>query len=127
MSTPEFLTKVFLVVGGWSWWFNGFCSGLCAFCTTSILLLLSFGRDERLRQRKQKRFSLNFGEMWLVAFCVTFAVMSFLGHLISKTILTFPQILASASLQAGAWSVLSIMSETVANVLVDAVFGSDEW
>ena len=122
----ELLTKVAIVGTGWSFCREGLLSFKVAAASVCAGLLLSFGRDQNLRNRGIVRLVPNFGYVWAASMILLLSTLWLVEVLIGTAIITSVRATAIASICAIVYSVYATTCEAAARQVFRWMFNCDD-
>jgi ribosomal protein L40E len=122
----ELLTKIAIVGTGWGFYHEGLLSFKVSAASVCVGLLLSFGRDQSLRNRGIVRLVPNFGYVWAACMIMLLSTLWAVEMLIGTAIITSVRATAIASICAIAYSVYATTCEAAARQVFRWIFSCDE-
>ena len=122
----QLLTKVAIVGSGWGFYREGLLSFKVAAASVCAGLLLSFGRDENLRNRGIVRLVPNFGYVWAASMILLLSTLWAVEMLVGTAIITSVRATAIASICAMAYSVYATTCEAAARQVFRWMFNCDD-
>ncbi len=117
MSFGEFLSKIAIVVSGWSWYSTGLLSPVAAIVIFAVLLIASFWHDDWFVTQRVGRLYWTFGTLWLL--CVSLShLFNWIATEVSSTIfMTSMQATAAGFLPALVIQTIMVISEQLGTVV----------
>ena len=122
----ELLTKIAIVGTGWGFYHEGLLSFKVAAASVCAGLLLSFGRDQNLRNRGIVRLVPNFGYVWAASMILLLSTLWLVQVLVGTAIITSVRATAIASICAMAYSVYATTCEAAARQVFRWMFNCDD-
>jgi ribosomal protein L40E len=122
----ELLTKIAIVGTGWGFYREGLLSLKVAAASVCAGLLLSFGRDQNLRNRGIVRLVPNFGYVWAACMIMLLSTLWAVEVLVGTAIITSVRATAIASICAMAYSVYATTCEAAARQVFRWIFNCDD-
>jgi hypothetical protein len=122
----ELLTKIAIVGSGWGFYREGLISFKVAAASVCAGLLLSFGRDQNLRNRGIVRLVPNFGYVWAASMILLLTALWAVEMLVGTAIITSVRATAIASICAMAYSVYATTCEAAARQVFRWIFSCDD-
>ena len=122
----ELLTKIAIVGTGWGFYHEGLLSFKVSATSVCVGLLLSFGRDQSLRNRGIVRLVPNFGYVWAASMIILLSTLWAVEMLVGTAIISTVRATAIASICAIAYSVYATTCEAAARQVFRWMFSCDE-
>jgi len=126
MRLGELLTKIAIVVTGWSFMKEHMLSTNVAAMIVVVALILSLGRDQNLRSRGIVRMMPNYGSIWLLSMALLHFTVWACGKFINFIILDPLRCTSIASLTALVYSTYGVLCETAVRKTYCMVFNCGE-